>query len=82
MSDHKEHIEEIAQEAAKLYEQDWNRLDTGTRARWIETVRHTTRGGGDNHMERLAGQAIDNWYKRQEEVAALPPTPTPKKRGR
>lgn len=83
--DHREHITEIAQEAAKLYGQEWKVLHTGTRERWIETVRHTQRGGGENGMERIAGQAIDDWYKRAEAPPVVEPVPTEepkKKRGK
>lgn len=74
---HKEHIEEIAQAAAALYGQDWRVIPGWTRDRWREAVRNTNRGGGDNDMDRIAGRAIDEWYKRREGVADAPPEPEP-----
>ncbi len=76
---HKEHINEIAQEAARLYGQDWNAIPTGSRERWIEAVRHTNRGGGENDMDRIAGRAINEWYERRERPAAAP-IPQPEKK--
>lgn len=81
--DHKEHINEIAEGAAALYGQNWKALSIHVRDRWIEVVRHMNRGGsGVNEMERLAGQAIDEWYKRREkaqEQASPAPEKKPKK---
>jgi hypothetical protein len=65
MDEHKEHVEEIAQAAAALYGQDWRHIPGWTRDRWRDVVRQTPRGGGDNVMERAAGCAIDEWYKRR-----------------
>jgi hypothetical protein len=93
---HKDHIEEIAKEAAKLYGQEWGELNTGSRDRWIEAVRHTTRGGGEYILDRFAGRAIDEWYRRKEagvvepvevkpavtEPVVIESLPKPKKRGK
>lgn len=80
MSDHKEHLDEIAQMAAALHGQEWGKLPMWTRDRWREVVRHTTRGGGSDQMERHAGQAIDEWYKRQEVAEAPLPEKKSKKK--
>lgn len=72
---HKDHLEEIAQVAASLYGQDWKAIPGWTKDRWREAVRNTNRAGGDNDMDRIAGQAIDEWYKKQEAPAAVEATP-------
>jgi hypothetical protein len=70
--DHKEHLEEIAHAAAALYGQEWQHIPHWTKEMWKETVRLTPRAGGDTHIERFAGQAIDEWYKKREEPPAEP----------
>lgn len=72
--DHKEHLDEIAQIAATLHGQEWARLPMWTRDTWREAVRQTPRNGGTTDIERVAGRAIDEWYKRQE----APPVPEKK----
>lgn len=63
--DHQAYASDIAPRAAELYGQSWNELEQSARDIWINTVRDTEPFGGQTLLEKRAGEAVAEWYKRE-----------------
>lgn len=87
---HLNHIEEIAPRAAEIYGQDYAKLDGPTRQYYLDTIKATTRSGGQTVFEKACGLAIEEFYtgvltadaysKEAEEVEPEEEEPPPPKK--
>jgi hypothetical protein len=59
---HLDNIEEIAPRAAEIYGQDYAKLDAPSKQIYYDTIKATSRLGGQTALEKACGQAINEFY--------------------
>lgn len=59
---HLEHIEEIAIRAAEIYGQDFKALHEPSKQIYRDTIKSTSRSGGQTVFEKAIGHAIEEFY--------------------
>jgi len=59
---HLQHLEEIAIRAAEIYGQDYAKLDAPAKQVFLDTIRDTSRSGGQSTLEKACGNAIEEFY--------------------